>query len=72
MRIKKCYICGFKKRVTRHHKEPLGLGGLDIQENIVKLCWDCHKNLHHQAKRPYDLMYMKKRLERLKQIYGVQ
>ena len=45
----KCYSCGTKQDLTKHHAIPLSIGGGDIHENIVRLCCKCHRHLHRQA-----------------------
>ena len=68
-----CYICGKKGNgLTTHHIIPKYLGGLDIQTNIVNLCWACHFILHKATKSLFlklkngnDLFYIK-RLEELR------
>lgn len=54
-----CEICGFdfektygsigKDYIIAHHKIPLKCGGLDIAENIILVCGNCHEMLHSSA-----------------------
>ena len=45
--IPKCVLCGSWKGLQTHHLKPLSKGGLDVPENIVFLCPDCHKRMDH-------------------------
>lgn len=29
-----------------HHLKTRGSGGEDVPENVVLLCWDCHRGVH--------------------------
>lgn len=54
-----CEICEFdfeeaygsigKDYIIAHHKIPLKCGGLDIEENIILVCGNCHEMLHSSA-----------------------
>lgn len=33
-------------RVVRHHVQPLGMGGPDVEENIIDICDTGHYNVH--------------------------
>lgn len=39
----KCVNCGTTEELELHHVVPLEIGGNDIAENIVPLCYYCHK-----------------------------
>lgn len=41
-----CFICKTKKNLTIHHILPKSMGGIDLPENRVKLCKQCHDELH--------------------------
>lgn len=43
---KKCIICGAEDNLQKHHLIQRKCGGTDIQENLVYLCRDCHKDVH--------------------------
>lgn len=45
---KECFVCGIKKDLELHHKIPMEIGGLDLEENLIFLC---HK--HHIAFHKY-------------------
>lgn len=48
----KCQICGAQGKMGKssfvhaHHLEPLAEGGVDIGENILILCPNCHARIH--------------------------
>lgn len=45
-----CEMCGVKgnsRTMHAHHKVPLLSGGLDVWENLMCLCPDCHNKIHH-------------------------
>jgi hypothetical protein len=39
---KPCYICGSNNRVAAHHRIKRSKSRLDIESNLVPLCFDCH------------------------------
>lgn len=39
----KCINCGSSEEIEFHHVVPLEIGGNDTPENIVPLCYSCHK-----------------------------
>jgi len=44
-----CFYCGSELNMTSadpHHKIPVSLGGLTVQENLVMVCRDCHNKIH--------------------------
>lgn len=41
-----CERCGEKAAGEPHHIRPRSLGGSDIKENLVQLCFDCHRGAH--------------------------
>lgn len=41
-----CELCGKKAAGEPHHIRPRSLGGSDIPENLVQLCFDCHRAAH--------------------------
>ena len=53
-RIKrKCYVCKTRKNLEIHHIIPRKIGGMDLEENLVFLCEDHHKELHRYFTRPH-------------------
>ena len=43
---RRCFFCGSKKRMTKHHILPVSLNGSDRKDNIKWICDTCHKKLH--------------------------
>jgi 5-methylcytosine-specific restriction endonuclease McrA len=41
-----CNDCGTGKKLTKHHKKPIGKGGSNNKENIEILCRRCHDFRH--------------------------
>jgi len=41
-----CEYCGKKATGEPHHIRPRSLGGSDIKENLIQLCFDCHRAAH--------------------------
>lgn len=41
-----CEHCGKKATGEPHHIRPRSLGGSDIKENLIQLCFDCHRATH--------------------------
>ncbi len=41
-----CEKCGGTNGIEVHHKIPLIKGGNDTQDNLISLCYECHKNEH--------------------------
>lgn len=58
-RKRKCFICGTRKNLTRHHIKPKSEGGTDDKENILILCKEHHSNLHNPYKRKKTLKLIK-------------
>ncbi len=45
----KCINCNSSDEIEWHHVVPLEIGGNDVDENIVPLCYSCHKAVtNHQ------------------------
>lgn len=42
-----CERCGRKAVGEPHHIRPRSLGGSDIKENLIQLCFDCHRSAHN-------------------------
>lgn len=42
----RCERCGAKSYGEPHHIRPRSLGGSDIRENLIQLCFDCHRAAH--------------------------
>lgn len=44
---KTCRDCGTKKMAMEvHHVKPVSKGGTNDPENLITLCWKCHKKRH--------------------------
>lgn len=41
-----CANCGSTDRLEIHHIVPLQRGGKNVQGNVVRLCWRCHRAAH--------------------------
>lgn len=46
-----CLNCGkYYGILVNHHIKPLEDGGLDIKDNIQKVCFSCHRFLHKKLR----------------------
>ena len=53
-----CERCGNTKALQCHHIVKKSQGGLDIEDNIILLCWNCHhgtKGVHGKKGHKVDL-----------------
>lgn len=41
-----CIYCGSHEGLHLHHYVSRGRGGMGIEQNLVTLCWKCHRRLH--------------------------
>lgn len=41
-----CEKCGSKDGIEVHHKIPIAKGGTNTEDNLISLCYECHKNEH--------------------------
>lgn len=48
----KCRKCGHEESLTLHHIIYRSLGGGHQPENLVTLCWPCHKRVHDKEILP--------------------
>lgn len=39
----------------RHHRKLRKQGGSDGPENLVDVCWSCHRKIHAEPLRSYEL-----------------
>jgi HNH endonuclease len=46
MRLTFCAVCGSTESLEHHHFEPLELGGLDAETNLLTLCSVHHGQIH--------------------------
>jgi len=60
-----CQMC-FKWTISPepHHVKLLSRGGEDKLENLLSLCWECHKNVH------IVIGWEEKAVERMEEING--
>ena len=42
----RCQSCGSTVGLEVHHMSPRGQLGDDTEENLITLCWSCHRTLH--------------------------
>jgi len=42
----KCRNCGSRNDLHQHHIEYRSHGGSDELDNLVTLCWKCHRAVH--------------------------
>lgn len=41
-----CYFCGYRGRLHKHHMVKRKDGGLDEENNLIKICPNCHTTIH--------------------------
>ena len=59
----KCICCGSKNASPVCHFIPRSKSGLGIEENIVTLCTNCHRNFDHTDFRPEYRNYIRAYLQ---------
>ena len=42
----RCQSCGSMAGLEVHHINPRGQFGDDAEDNLITLCWKCHRALH--------------------------
>jgi len=42
----RCQSCGSRVALEVHHITPRSKLGDDAEENLITLCWDCHRQIH--------------------------
>lgn len=47
----KCRKCGFRDGLHPHHIVYKSKGGTDTMDNIITLCWRCHRDVHEHKVR---------------------
>ena len=55
-----CEMCKQKGYIELHHIKPVILGGNDSKDNLINLCYDCHKIIHKLG------IYSKQNIENIK------
>lgn len=43
----RCQVCGYRKNLQVHHNAYKNIGHEDL-EDLVVLCWKCHKTFHRK------------------------
>lgn len=46
----RCVDCGSTEKLSLHHRRPQRDGGPYRKNNLVTLCWGCHKKRHESDK----------------------
>lgn len=46
----KCCLCGFNRGVCGHHIVRKSKIVLDVKQNLIPLCWKCHRSVHDGLK----------------------
>lgn len=46
-----CANCGSTDKLEIHHIVPLQRGGQNVQGNVVRLCWRCHRAAHDRKQQ---------------------
>ena len=59
---KKCLICGFDKIIDVHHLIPKSKGGSNSVDNLIVLCPNHHKMVHHADYRQEMLTAVSERM----------
>lgn len=59
-----CIRCGNPQAMPNAHYIPRSQGGLGIEENIVTLCQECHREYDQSSSRPELREYIKNYLKR--------
>ena len=42
----RCQSCGSRQGLEVHHITPRSKFGDDVEENLITLCWECHRRIH--------------------------
>jgi 5-methylcytosine-specific restriction endonuclease McrA len=42
----RCQWCGSRLGLEVHHITPRSKLGDDVEENLIALCWECHRRIH--------------------------
>lgn len=42
----RCQSCGSRLGLEVHHITPRSKLGEDVEENLITLCWECHRRIH--------------------------
>ena len=60
----RCILCGSPSAMPNAHYISRAKGGLGIEQNIVTLCFDCHRRLDQTTERKELLNKVKNYLDR--------
>jgi hypothetical protein len=50
-RSSECEKCGSKDELTVHHKNYHNFGGKETIDDLVVLCWECHRDTHEAEEK---------------------
>lgn len=64
----KCYVCGREEEIEWHHVKPLWMGGEDTFENMIPVCYTCHKELSRRTPKEAKRLKAHKKLGRPRKI----
>ncbi len=42
----RCQSCGSRAGLEVHHITPRSNLGQDVEDNLITLCWECHRRIH--------------------------
>ena len=51
----RCQNCGSRMGLEVHHITPRSRLGHDAEENLITLCWECHRQIHSLALEGFSL-----------------
>lgn len=61
-----CEFCGKQNCCTHtHHIKSKGAGGDDTEDNLIELCWFCHRRVHDGLISKQELIKIVKRRKKL-------
>lgn len=60
----RCILCGSSRAMPNAHYISRAQGGLGIEQNIVTLCFDCHRRTDQSIERKTCLANIKQYLDR--------
>ena len=45
----RCQLCGTMRNLEVHHKQFRSQSGSDSEDNLITLCFRCHKSVHGET-----------------------
>jgi 5-methylcytosine-specific restriction endonuclease McrA len=45
----RCQLCGSSEHLQVHHIVPRGHSGDDVEEDLITVCWRCHRRIHERG-----------------------